>query len=103
MDKYIICPHTETCPIYKLYQEQADDRLDIIRHRHHESPEGENYSCLALEAVRDAVKGTMNEVKLEVPERFKERFTKTKGLGALEGFDPSECSEVIILNLLSKK
>ena len=113
MDRYIICPDTETCPIYKIWEEQVDNRLDIIRYQHHAKPEGENYSCLALEAVknaaiRDAGTGpTTENEKIELSEefmkKFKERFTKVKGLGGLDGAEPSECVKIVTLNLLLKK
>lgn len=44
----LICPNTETCPVYRNWAEQTNDhRLDIINFSNHK------YLCLASIAIYD--------------------------------------------------
>jgi len=54
MERHLICPRTEICPVYTIYVEQTnDDSLGIIKVSPIENRD--YYSCIALQTVETLI------------------------------------------------
>ncbi len=79
-----ICPYVNACPIYQIWVEQSrDEEIDVIRDN------GVNYSCIALEILKEIVSEEGNAYG----EELKKRLEK-------EEIEISECSHISLLNRL---
>lgn len=80
----LICPYTESCPIYRNWTEKSGDlRLNIIN-------KGNRYSCLALTAIQDPI----TEGGVEINEELSRRLSSPTDY---------ECSHIELLNQFNIK